>query len=174
MARNTSSRRNLYIGTGEGILAMPWAFLSLPGNFILSALLTQFYGLDKISYGLIVSLPAWTNAVQIFIIPWLARFLTPKDLTLGMSWFNIGLWTVLAAALPYLPTGKASGVANLFLIFFLLASVSQSFLGVGWTSWVKDWVPTRLRGQYFGQRNRWLSVSTVLFLLLALALFEIN
>jgi MFS family permease len=174
MARNPSSRRNLYIGTGEGILAMPWAFISVPGNFILAALLTQFYGLDKISYGLIVSLPAWTNAVQIIVIPWLARFLTPKDLTLGMSWFNIGLWTVLAAALPYLPTGEASGVANLFLIFFLLASVSQSFLGVGWTSWVKDWVPTRLRGQYFGQRNRWLSVSTVLFLLLALALFELN
>jgi MFS family permease len=174
MASDSSSRRNLCIGTGEGILAMPWAFVSIPGNFLLAALLTQFYGLDKASYGLIASLPAWSNAAQIFIIPWLARFLTPKDLNLGMSWFNVGLWTMLAAALPYLPTSKASGVAQLFLVFFLLASISQSFAGVGWTSWVKDWVPTRLRGQYFGQRNRWLNLSTVIFLLLALALFEFN
>jgi len=174
MARATSSRRNLCIGTGEGILAMPWAFLSLPGNFILAALLTQIYGLDKATYGLIASLPAWGNAAQIFIIPWLARFLTPKDLTLGMSWLNIGLWSMVAAILPYLPREPAAGTATLFLTFFVLVSLSQSFLGVGWTSWVKDWVPARLRGQYFGRRNRWLNLSTVIFLILALALFEWN
>lgn len=174
MASAPSSRRNLCIGTGEGILAMPWAFLSVPGNFILAALLTQFFGLDKATYGLIASMPAWSNAAQIFIIPWLARFLTPKDLTLGMSWFNIGLWTMFAAVLPYLPTTNAAGVARLFFVFFLFASLSQSFLGVGWTSWVKDWVPARLRGQYFGRRNRWLNLSTVVFLLLALVLFEWN
>lgn len=151
---------------------MPWAFISIPGNFILAALLTQFYALDKASYGLIASLPAWSNAAQIFIIPWLARFLTPKELTLGMSWFNIGLWTMFAAVLPYLPTTNAPGVARLFFIFFLFASLSQSFLGVGWTSWVKDWVPARLRGQYFGQRNRWLNLSSVVFLLLAMSLFR--
>lgn len=174
MTEPSSSRKNLRIGTGEGILAMPWAFLSLPGNFLVAALLTQFYGLDKTSYGLIASLPAWSNAAQIFIIPWLARFLTPKDLNLGMSWFNVGLWTMLAAALPFLPTNDASGVGRLFFIFFLLASLSQSFGAVGWTSWVKDWVPARLRGQYFGKRNRWLNLSTVVFLLLALALFRWN
>ena len=42
MAKNPFSRRNLHIGTGEGILGMPWAFISVPGNFILAALLTQF------------------------------------------------------------------------------------------------------------------------------------
>jgi hypothetical protein len=36
-----SSHRNLLIGTGEGILAMPWNFLSLPGNFVIAALLTH-------------------------------------------------------------------------------------------------------------------------------------
>ena len=153
---------------------MPWAFLSLPGNFLVAALLTQYYALDKISYGLIASLPAWSSAAQIFVVPWLARFLTPKDLNLGMSWFNAGLWTMLAAVLPYLPESDAAGVARLFFIFFLLASLSQSFGAVGWTSWVKDWVPTRLRGQYFGKRNRWLNVSTVVFLLLALLLFKWN
>ncbi len=172
MAHEHSTRRNLFIGTGEGILAMPWAFLSLPGNFILAALLTQFYGLDKTSYGLIVSLPAWSNAAQIFFLPWLARFLTTKDLALGMGWLNIGLWTMLAAVLGYLPTDDAPGVGRLFVVFFIIASLSQSLIGVGWTSWVRVWVPARLRGGYFGRRNRWLNLSTVAFLLLALLLFE--
>lgn len=173
-ARAWSNRRNLLAGTGEGILAMPWAFLSLPGNFILAALLTQVYRLDTATYGLIASLPAWGNAVQIFIMPWLSRFLTPKELALGMGWFNVGLWSVFAAVLPYLPVGRNGGAAELFFAFFLLASMSLSFASVGWTSWVKDWVPSRVRGRYFGVRNRWLNLSTVVFLLLALALFEVD
>jgi len=172
MAHEHSTRRNLIIGTGEGILAMPWAFLSLPGNFILAALLTQFYGLDKTSYGIIVSLPAWSNAAQIVFLPWLARYLTTKDLALAMGWLNIGMWTMLAAVLGYLPTDDAPGVARLFVVFFLVASVSQALVGVGWTSWVRVWVPARVRGHYFGRRNRWLNVSTVVFLLLALVLFD--
>ena len=172
MKIDASSRRNLCIGTGEGILAMPWNFISLPGNFILAALLTQHYGLDKVTYGFVVSLPLWSNAVQIFLLPWLARFLTPKDLAIGMGWLNIGMWTMLAAVLPYLPTDDASGVAHLFIVFFVVSSLSQAFVGVGWTSWVRTWVPARLRGKYFGRRNRWLNLSTVIFLALALVLFQ--
>jgi MFS family permease len=37
---------------------------------------------------------------------------------------------------------------------------------VGWISWIQEWVPRRLRGRYFGARNRTLQVTTVLFLLL--------
>lgn len=170
----SSSRRNLLIGTGEGILATPWNFLSLPGNFIIAALLTQHYGLNKITYGLIVSLPMWSNAAQIFLLPWLARFLTPKDLALGMGWLNIGMWTMFAAVLRYLPTDDPSGVAWLFFVFFAVSSLSQALLGVGWTSWVRVWVPSQLRGKYFGRRNRWINMGTVLFLLLAWVLFEAN
>lgn len=169
---NASKRRNLLIGTAEGVLAMPWVYLSLPGNFVMAALLTQYYGIGKAAYGLLASLPMWSNAAQIFLLPWLARFLTPKDLALGMGWLNIGMWTMLAAVLPYLPTDDPSGVARLFVVFLIVASLSQAFLGVGWTSWVRVWVPSRLRGKYFGARNRWLNVGTMAFLLLALALFE--
>lgn len=172
MTRRTTSRRNLRFGTGEGVLAMPWVFLSAPGNFIVAALLTQYFGLDKPTYGLVVSLPAWSNAAQIVVLPWLARFLTPKELTLGMGWLNVGLWTMLAMVLPYLPVDDAPGVAKLFVGFFLVASLSQAFLSVGWTSWVREWVPRRLRGQYFGMRNRWLNAATVFFLVAALMLFR--
>jgi MFS family permease len=162
----------LLIGTGEGILAMPWNFLSLPGNYIMAALLTQYFGLGKVTYGFLVSLPMWSNAAQIVLLPWLARFLTPKDLALGMGWLNIGMWTMLAAVLPYLPADDPHGTSRLFVVFFVVASLSAAFVGVGWTSWVRVWVPSKLRGKYFGKRNRWLNLGTVVFLLLALALFE--
>lgn len=174
MASDGSSRRNLVIGTGEGILAMPWNFITLPGNFIVAALLTQYYGIGKATYGLLVSLPMWSNAAQIALLPWLARFLTPKDLALGMGWLNIGMWTMLAAVLPFLPADDPRGTARLFLVFFAVASLSQAFVGVGWTSWVRVWVPSKIRGKYFGKRNRWLNIGTVVFLLLALALFAEN
>lgn len=174
MASDGSSRRNLVIGTGEGILAMPWNFITLPGNFIVAALLTQYYGIGKATYGLLVSMPMWSNAAQIALLPWLARFLTPKDLALGMGWLNIGMWTMLAAVLPFLPADDPRGTARLFLVFFAVASLSQAFVGVGWTSWVRVWVPSKIRGKYFGKRNRWLNIGTVVFLLLALALFAEN
>lgn len=174
MHRGNPNQRNLVIGTIEGILAMPWAFLSLPGNFIIAALLTQYYRLDKTAYGIIVSLPAWSNASQIFLLPWLARFLTPKELTIGMGWLGVGLWTMLALVLPYLPGDDAPGVASLFILFFAIASLSQAFLGVGWTAWVRVWVPARVRGHYFGVRNRWLNLATVLYLALAMVLFKVQ
>lgn len=140
----------------------------------MAALLTQYYGLGKATYGLLAALPMMSNAAQILLLPWLARFLTPKDLALGMGWLNVGMWTMLAAVLPYLPKDDAPGVAKLFIVFFLISSLSQAFLGIGWTSWVKAWVPSKVRGKYFGRRNRWLNLSTVGFLIFALVLFEID
>ena len=155
------------------MLAMPWHFLALPGNFIMAALLTQYYGLNKATYGLLAALPMLSNAVQVLLLPWLARFLTPKDLALGMGWLNIGLWTMLAAVLPFLPEDDAGGLAQLFLVFFVVSSLSQSLLLVGWTSWVRAWVPTKIRGKYFGRRNRWLNLSVMGYLVFAWILFAI-
>jgi len=171
--QESDHRRNLRIGIHEGLLATPWTFIAVPGNFVVAGLLTQYFGIDKAAYGAIVSLPAWSNALQIILIPWLARFLTPKDLTLGLGWFNVGLWSMLAAVLGYLPTDDARGVAPLFIAFFVLSSLSHSFVGMGWTSWVRDWVPQEVRGSYFGLRNRWLSLVTICYLLLAITFFEV-
>ena len=54
----------------------------------------------------------------------------------------------------------------------VVASLSQEFLGVGWTSQARVWIPLKLRGKCFGSRNRWLNVRTVFFPLLAFVLFE--
>ena len=169
-----STRSNLEAGIVEGLLATPFVILVVPGSFVVVSLLSQFFQIDKAVLGGIVSIPSWSHAAQIVAIPVLARFLSAKDLTLGMAWFNAGLWAMLALSLPILPRDQPAVVALFFTGFFLMASPSQAFMGVGWTAWVKDWVPMRLRGGYMGNRNRWISVATVGFLLFAMLLFEVG
>lgn len=149
-------------------MATPWVFLSLPGGFIFSALLTLHYGIGPGAFGLIASLPAWSNALQVILVPLLGRFMAARDMALSMSWLNLGVWALLASCLSFLPEGDATLVGKVFIVFFLLSSLSASLVGVGWTSWVPEWVPQRVRGKYFGRRNRYIGMATIAFLIFAM------
>ena len=50
----------------------------MPGAFVLSALLTQWFGLEKSAYGFLVSLPFLANAAQTLALPLLAGRAAPK------------------------------------------------------------------------------------------------
>jgi hypothetical protein len=167
-----NSRRNLRIGLIEGLLATPFTVVSIPGGFLLAALLTQWFAVDKSAFGWIVSLPSWANALQVLALPALARFVTAKDLALGMGWFNAGLWAMLVAALGFLPRDNPAAATVFFAVFFLLASASGAFHIVGWTVWIREWIPRRLRGAYLGKRNSLISAATLGFLLLAMGWLE--
>lgn len=167
-------RSNLGNGIWEGMLSTPFTILSVPGSFVLVALLTQYFKMDNAVFGWIVSMPSWSNAAQVVLLPILAGFLSAKDLALGMGWFNAGLWAMLVLTLPLLPQDQPAAIAVFFTGFFLLASPSQAFCGVGWTAWVRAWVPQRLRGGYIGNRNRWNSVVTVAYLLFIMVLFKLG
>jgi len=168
----TVEQRNLHFGVVEGLLATPWVLLALPAGFIMSALLTLYYEVSPLVYGLIASLPAWSNSLQIALTPMVAKFLNARDMALSLSWLNLGLWAMLAAALGYLPQGDPLAAGQIFLIFYALASLSGSLLGVGWTAWVQQWTPAAIRGEYFGMRNRLISVVTVGYLLLAMLMLN--
>lgn len=166
------SHNNLRIGMIEGIMATPWAYLGLPANFIMVALLTHYYGIGPGVYGFIASTPAWSNALQILLIPFMARFLTARDLTISMAWLNLGLWAMMTASLSFIPRDVGGAAARIFLIFFILASISGAFISVGWLNWIQHWVPSRIRGKYFGKRNRLLSITTMCLLIVSMILLE--
>lgn len=169
----SDSRRNLRVGLIEGLLATPYTLVSIPGGFLLAALLTQRFSIESSTFGWIVSLPSWASALQALMLPMLARLVTAKDLALGMGWFNAGLWAMLVGSLGFLPADDSAATALFFMIFFMLASVSGAFQMVGWTTWVRDWVPKRLRGTYFGKRNSWISGFTLAFLLLVMLTLDL-
>lgn len=159
-------RRSFRLCTQEGLLATPYVFISLPGNLIMAGLLVGVLGLSKSQYGLIVALPAIFNGLQLLITPILARTFSARNLTLGFSWTNLAFWLALTFALPYLPSDGPEDTQRLALaltVLFLFISASQSMTGVCWTAWVQEWIPARLRGQYFGRRNALLGMGTVVF-----------
>lgn len=168
----SDSRRNLRIGLIEGLLATPYTVVTIPGGFLLAALLTQWFAIEKSTFGWIVSLPSWANALQALALPVIARLMTPKDMALGMGWFNAGLWAMLVASLGFLPKQDGNATAIFFGVFFFMASVSSAFQVVGWTDWFRQWVPKKLRGAYFGKRNSWISGATFGFLLLITSFLE--
>ncbi len=161
----TVTRRNLAICTGEGLAAMPIVYLTLPGNFLIAMLLTQTFPLGEAMFGLIVSLPAWCNVVQLLVVPLLARVWSQKTSTLVFSWLHLLVWIALGIALPLIPPDDTAAAGRAFLVLFGLSALLQAIVGVSWTSWVQEWVPDRLRGKYFGRRNRLLQIATVFFLI---------
>lgn len=164
--------KNLRYDLMSAATSAPWALLSLPASFIIAALLTQYYGIQQGMYGLIASMPAWCNALQIILVPLMARYMGPRDMMLSMAWLNMGLWVLLSAILSYLPSDNARDAGHIFLIFFLLTSLSSSFVGVGWTAWIQQWVPENIRGNHFGKRNRLIGFTTVAFLVISMVVLD--
>lgn len=163
--RTSLLRRNLRLCLWDGIAAIPLTLLSQPGNIVLAGLLTNIYGFSAKSYGLIVSLPFWFNFLQVLLTPLLAEKLDARRLCITSAWLHVVGWLGLTVALPFLPMQETSATVWVFIIGFSVISLASALNGVAWNGWMQDVVPTRLRGKYFGSRNRLLYVSMIVFLL---------
>ena len=158
-------RRNLRLCTYDGLASVPLGYLLQPGNFIMAALLVELFHLPPDVYGIIVSLPFFGNFAQAFLMPAVNTWLSPKGVSVTFAAMQALCWGVLAAMLSFLPIQKPETSGYWFLVIFAVSSAISSFTGVSWTSWVQEWMPTRLRGKYFGRRNRIMQISGIVFLL---------
>lgn len=172
MSSLDQSHRNLKYSTIDGFCSTPWSLLSLPGSFLMAGLLNKYFEVGPFWFGIIASMPALANASNVLLIPVLARVLTVRELTLNFSSINAGLWLCALITIGFLPTGQPETVGLFFAIFYAFATLSQSLLVVGWTTWIGDIVPESIRGRYTGQRNRFISVSTLGFMLLSVCVLE--
>ena len=168
----TTTRKNLRAGIAEGLLTTPYSVVVMPGAFVLSALLTQWFGLEKSAYGFLVSLPFLANAAQTLALPLLAGRAAPKRLTLTMAWINLAFWAALVAALPLLSRDNESQVVIVFTVLLTLMSISGAFSSVGWIAWIREWIPGRLRGGYLGMRNSSIAAGTLVFLGMVMVVFK--
>ncbi len=162
---SSTLRKNLFFGQALGVAAMPLGFLILPSNFIIAMLLTQVFRLSDSTYGLIVSLPAWCNVAQLIIVPLLGNRWSQKGITQVFSCIHLIVWASLATILPYIPQDNLRLASQIFFILFFLSSFFHAILGVAFTSWIQEWVPGRIRGKYFGKRNRILQITTIFIVL---------
>jgi len=158
-------RQSFRLCTMEGFVAMPIVTMSLPVNVFLTALVTRGLDLPKESIGLISALPFVGNFLPIFVAPFLSHWRPPKTLSVLFASLHLVSWLVLGVMLSWIPVNDPAAAARWLIGWFAVSSVCLAIAGVSWNSWVQEWVPVRLRGKYFGRRNRLLQVSTLLFLL---------
>ena len=158
-------QRSLALCVLDGIAAMPIVTMSLPVNVFLTALVTKAWVLPKPAIGLLCAMPFVANFLQIFVMPLIARWRPPKTLTVVAATLHMVAWVVLAVLLGVIPRDQPALAARWFIGWFFVSSCFAAIAGVTWNTWIQDWVPARLRGKYFGRRNRLLQISVLVFLL---------
>ncbi len=146
---------------------MPIVSMSLPVNVVLAALFAKVYAMPNGMIGLLASLPFICNFLQIGFTPLLSRWKSPKVVSLVFGSLHLCGWIGFVILLQALPPGSGEHAGRWFALWFFITSLFGSVTGVSWNVWVQEWVPGRLRGKYFGLRNRLLQLSSLCFWLLA-------
>jgi MFS family permease len=171
--RKRDLRTSLRLCTNDGLAAMPITIMSMPVNVVLASLYSKNLQLSETSIGVITALPFVCNFLQIFISPVLNRSVNNKTITVVGASIQLCCWAVFVLALGFLPQDAPAAAALWIAAWFFSMSLCSSVMGVAWNGWIQEWVPARLRGKYFGERNRVLQVANVAFTLLAGAVLSI-
>ncbi len=163
--RPSRLRRNLQYCLWEVMFGVPSMFLAAPGNVVMTVLLTRYFHLSVARFGILVSLQALFNALQVGVMPALNRHFTAKRLALVGGWVHCATVFALVGVLPFLRQDGTHGVFFILIGFFAVQAAAMSLIAVSWTSWVQEFAPERIRGKYFGRRNAAQQVATVVFLI---------
>lgn len=146
---------------------MPIVILSQPVNVVLAALYTKVLHLPNQTIGLITALPFVCNFLQLGVTPVLSRWFAAKTISMVAASLQAITWAAFCVMLGVLPENDPAAAGLWIGLWFFSSSFCSSVTGVSWNAWVQEWVPLRLRGKYFGLRNRLLQISSLSFLLLA-------
>lgn len=158
-------RRGLRASTFEGVLATPVVTMSLPVNIFMTALVAKGFPLSKPDIGGVSSLPFACNFLQVFITPLVTRWLRAKPTAIVAAFLHTCCWAWLGWMLPSLSPTDPVATGRFLLLWVFVASLFNAVLAVVWNGWMHDLVPGRLRGRYFGQRNRYCQGATLAFVL---------
>jgi MFS family permease len=149
----------------EGVLATPLGTISLPVNLFATALVTKAFALSKPVIGAASSLPFACNFLQVFITPLITRRARARPTAIVAAALHTACWLWLAWVLPGLPTDNPLATGRILLAWIFVTSLFNAVLSVVWNGWMHGLVPSRLRGRYFSQRNRFTQGATLVFVL---------
>jgi MFS family permease len=167
------TRNNLRYCSLDGILATPWSVVSVPGSFLMASLLHVELGIPPLWFGVVVGIPALANALAIGLVPLVGRFLSVREMTLNMAGVNVGIWMSGVLGILFLPGDQPLAAGQFFVVLFLLLATSNAVAGVGWTSWVVEFIPDRIRGRYMARRNVFTNLSSLTFMVVSLILLSV-
>ena len=156
--KNRSIKSSLKYSTVEGSL---WAFMYGMGENYLSAL-AVFLGFSAFQISFLNSFPQLIGSFfQLLSSKILVLFNSTKDFVVYLSFLQSILWLVLIYIINFNPDFK------FLLVWFIIYFLCNSFIGPAWTSWMGYLVPKRIRGNYYGSRNRIINAFVLISILFA-------
>ncbi|MCB2155648.1 MFS transporter [bacterium] len=151
---------------GQTLSTIEGCFANVHIILVSGAFLTGFalmLGLKDFHLGLIGALPAFANIPGVFSA-WLSeRVGSRKTITFVGALVSRLLWLPMLA-LAFLPLDPETRIWW-FVGLFAASSLAGGFAGNSWLSWMSDLVPARLRGRYWGHRNRVLNMVSIVVML---------
>lgn len=166
-ARKRALATSFRLCTSEGVVATPLVIMTLPVNIVLAALFTKTLALPNHTIGIITALPFVCNCLQVGLSPLLSRWFAAKSTTIVAASLQLLSWVFFAGLLNFLPANDPAKAGLMIGTWFFVSSFCGAITGVSWSAWIQEWVPARLRGKYFGRRNRICQLSNLAFLLLS-------
>ncbi len=148
----------------EGIASTLYILLTQGAVFTGLALA---FGLDEFLIGVTASLPMVAQVFQIFA-PRIVQRLPRRSFLVNL--FNVlsrSPWIILMILLPF---SKRSPLA--FVTVFAISQMIGTLAGNVWTSLVRDLIPESERGSFFGRRNIYISITSLVFFYLYTLLIE--
>ncbi len=166
-ARRALIRRGMIYSSWEAVLAMPVVYLWQPGNLVVAVFLSELLELSPATYGAVVSLPFWTNLLQLPLVPLLSQRFGVRTVFVATIWLHVVIWGALGALLMVAPDWVMAHRLTVAYGFIGVSGLVASVMAVCWAAWMQSWVPPGVRGKYFARRNGIAQVVTLAFLLLA-------
>jgi MFS family permease len=116
-------------------------------------------GVDKVTAGLVATVPMLLGAALQLVSPWAVRRLGSNG-----RWVA---WTAVAQAASFVPliVAAALGAIPTLLLFAVVSMYWAAGFASGpaWTTWIETLVPARIRERYFARRTVWCYVALLLW-----------
>ena len=139
-------------------------FFSISGGAPLTGL-AQALGANDLFYGIMLSLPIVGSVVQLLASWLLEKTRRRKQLFIIFGIIQRAIWIPIGF-IPFIFKSQSQSVHMWILISLItMASMSGSFVNVGFYSWMGDLIPKKMQGHYLGVRG---AISTVVGLVGAL------
>ena len=150
------TRLGLRLSTIEAMGAV--IFTAFTTGPFLTGLALCLHASDNI-LGLLAAIPAFAQVCQ-FAGAWVTQQ-TGKRKWVAAYGAMLGRALYLPMGLLLLMNWPEHRLMTVFLLLFALSNAFMQFAGVAWMSWMSDLVPPRVQGRYYGRRNLWLGLVTI-------------
>ncbi|TFG94610.1 MAG: MFS transporter, partial [Calditrichales bacterium] len=155
-------KRGLKFSIAEGFFAHMYA--NLTGSVFLPAFALLLMASD-LTIGFLASIPFFATIAQVLGSLIVERYRQRKKTALIMAFISRMLWLPVIVLTFFLFDENRDLLLTLVISIIIVHHIFGSISGVAWLSWMSSLVPPAIRGRFFGLRNSFLGIVTIVITL---------